>query len=330
MALNHDAVSAGLQLSAGEPTAPVAERYSETRLRPLAVLLDNTDGGYPQSGLSEASAVYEMPVEGGLTRLMAVYDRSILSRVGPVRSVRDYFLELAQQLGGTLVHDGGSPSAMDAIERTGTQTLNAYSRGELFSRDGGRSSPYNLYANSSALLEAAKQLQAVPTRTVAGSIYRPDERAETAGEISISYSSSYASSFSYLPQAELYYWQRNDLDASNESGNAVLLDAMVVARAEAIPIPGDPAGRLHLPLRGGEATLYLSGKEIPGSWSLEGGFHFFTGTGTLVDLTPFTHWVLFAPLEADVVVRPPEAIPSLAADTVSELERPVGRRRQGR
>src|SRR5690606_6359850 len=96
----------GVGAGDGAPQPPTRPSFSEQRDRALAVLIDNVNG-YPQSGLAEASMIVEMPVEGGLTRLMAFYDRVDPLRVGPVRSARDYFVEIAQRTRSVLVHDGG-------------------------------------------------------------------------------------------------------------------------------------------------------------------------------------------------------------------------------
>ena len=72
--------AAALESPGPEAGAPL-ETYRAERSQPLAVLLDNVNG-YPQSGLREASAIFEMPVEGGLTRLMTVYDRADPGPVG--------------------------------------------------------------------------------------------------------------------------------------------------------------------------------------------------------------------------------------------------------
>jgi hypothetical protein len=78
---------------------------------------------------------------------------------------------------------------------------------------------------------------------------------------------------------------------------------VVVAQVTAFPYPDDPEGRLYLPLDGGEATLYLRGKAVPGRWNPGGGFQFVTAEGEVVDLTPFKHWILYVPEYAEVSVR---------------------------
>ena len=64
--------------------------------RPIAVMIPNNKPAMPQYGLSQAGIIYEAPVEGRITRLMAVFeDFDHLDRIGPVRSSRDYFVYVA-------------------------------------------------------------------------------------------------------------------------------------------------------------------------------------------------------------------------------------------
>lgn len=275
--------------------------YREALERPLAVLIDNAEG-YPQAGLLEASVIAEMPVEGGLTRLLALFDRVDPSQVGPIRSARDYFVRLSASYDGVLVHDGGSPGALQAIAQSPLPTLNAFRRGELFSRAGGRRAPYNLYAGGVPLRDAVNRLQLGRTREVQGLVYRPAADTREAGSLTVRFGADYASGFRYLPDLNQYRWVRAGQPASDAAGEAVYVDAVLLARVQARPFPGDPEGRLYLPLDGGEATLYLRGRAVPGRWVLgdRDGVLFVAPDGEPVDLAPFKTWILFAPQYAEV------------------------------
>ena len=66
--------------------------------RPIAVMLGNDTNGAPQSGTENAGVIYEAPVEGSITRLMAIIeDYDNIPRIGSVRSCRDYFLFYANE-----------------------------------------------------------------------------------------------------------------------------------------------------------------------------------------------------------------------------------------
>jgi hypothetical protein len=307
--LDPDASVAAVGAAAGpdgdlEPTgSPAVPRppFAQQLERPLAVLVDNV-GGYPQSGLRPASTILELPVEGGLTRLMLVFDRTDPERVGPVRSAREYFVELAQRLDAVLVHDGGSPGALAAIAASPAPTLNAFERGDLFSRGDGQA-PYNLFSLGDALRLAINRLDLARGRTVATTIYRPPDDAPTATSVAVRYGATYSSAFAFDTTLGGYRWVRNGVPAVDAAGEAVLVDAVLVGAIEARPFPNDPAGRLSIPLRGGPATLYVAGRAIEGRWELRDAIGVrFVSDAEEVDLAPFKTWVVLTPTYANRVV----------------------------
>lgn len=283
----------GSSSGTGAP-APAPVPYRQQLERPLAVLVDNVHG-YPQSGLAQASSIVEMPVEGGLTRLMLVYDSSDPGRVGPIRSARDYFVKLSESMKAVLVHDGGSPGAMIAIKKDGLPTLDALHRGDLFSRGTQRKAPYNLYSRGAALRRAVNRLLPAATRVLTGTIYRPPKDAPTVTSVTDRFSKDYKTGFRYFPKLDSYRWVRNGTGANDASGENVLVDAVVMAKITARPLPDDPEGRLYIPLQGGPATLYVHGRAVRGHWKLEDGIRFVTAAGQPVDLAPFKTWFVMTP-----------------------------------
>jgi hypothetical protein len=286
----------------GSP-APPSTPFRQALERPMAVVVDNLRG-YPQQGLAPASQIHELPVEGGLTRLMLVFDRTDPERVGPVRSARDYMVELSRSMNAVMVHDGGSPGALAAIAADRLATLNSFTSGELFSRGDG-SAPYNLFAGGDALRTAVNRLAIGRGRTVAGVIYHPQFDADDVAEVKVRFGAAYETGFRYESGVNAYRWIRNGSAASDASGQAVLVDGVLVAAIEARAIPGDAEGRLYIPMRGGAATLYLRGKAVQGEWSLSSGglgLQFATPEGG-VDLTPFKLWVVYTPAFDRVVAE---------------------------
>jgi hypothetical protein len=277
----------------GSP-APPRPPFAQQLERPLAVVVDNV-GGYPQSGLRPASTIVEMPVEGGLTRLMLVFDRTDPERVGPVRSAREYFVELAGRIDAVLVHDGGSPGALAAIGASPLPTINSFDRGELFARGDGQA-PYNLFSQGDALRAAVNRLDLSRGRTVATTIYRPASDLPAATSVSVRYGATYTTAFRFEQALDAYRWVRNGTAAVDASGEAVLVDAVLVGAIEARVFPNDTAGRLSIPLRGGAATLYVGGRAVEGRWEIQDavGVRFVAGD-EVVDLAPFKTWVVLTP-----------------------------------
>lgn len=113
----------------------VSDRTALTK-RPVAVMINNIKPALPQRGLADASVIYEMPVEGGVTRMMAVYDDvTKVPTVGSIRSARHDFVELANGLGALYVHFGWSDSAKAAISELGVNNINGIQNNNFFFKD---------------------------------------------------------------------------------------------------------------------------------------------------------------------------------------------------
>jgi hypothetical protein len=275
------------------------DSYEDQRRRPIVAILDNANpSAGRQSGLREASLIYEMPIEGNLTRLMTVYDRADPGRIGPIRSLHVYQHTIAEDMGGAIVHEGGSPAALDAIARGRAPSFNALERPfeELYSRASDATAPYDLYSDGARLRSFLRGANLETTRSLRGTIYRPAPELPDSGALQVSYPGGYSSGFTYLPELNLYRWQRSGVAALDAGGEGVVVQAVVVARVAGAPIPGDREGRLYLAVdRGGEATLYLGGKRIEGRWQQQGGFQFTAEDGQPVDLAPFKTWIMMVP-----------------------------------
>lgn len=93
--------------------------------RPIAVMINNHAQARPyHSGLNEANIVYEIIVEGGITRMMAVFKDTNTARIGSVRSSRHYFLDYALENDAIYVHFGWSPQAQSDISKLGVNNVN--------------------------------------------------------------------------------------------------------------------------------------------------------------------------------------------------------------
>ena len=275
---------------------------------PLIVLLDNVEG-YPQSGIVEAGQVVEMPVEGGLTRLMAIYEKSEPYKVGPIRSARDYFLRLAIAMRGILVHDGGSPDALMAITKgnNGIRTFNAQSRGDLFYREEGREAPYNLYSFGRELRVAIRELDLEHRRLLNVSKYSPSGHTQVVSGLDIAFSSDYTSGFVYQKSDNQYRWVRNGQKAVDSTGKPALVEAVLVGEIKATRRPSDTEGRLDILLGDAsyQANLFVNGVEVLGNWYQEDGLgiQFVAADGNPIDLRSLKIWVVLTPTYGGLKVR---------------------------
>lgn len=122
----------------------------------LAVKIENTAPAFPQSGLRSADIVYVEQVEGGETRVMAVFSSRLPSRVGPVRSARISDLHLLSQYGRPAFAFSGVQGKMKPlIRKAPLYDISQDNGGGAYFRAGSKPIPYNLYANPRNLLKQA-------------------------------------------------------------------------------------------------------------------------------------------------------------------------------
>ena len=125
--------------------------------RPIAVMIDNHSDAWPQAGLQKAYMVYEIIVEGGETRLMALFKGQNLEKIGPVRSARHYFVDYAMENDAIYVHFGESPQADKDIKKYSINEIDGIAEdGTTFWRVKDKTSPHNAVTSTAKLLESAK------------------------------------------------------------------------------------------------------------------------------------------------------------------------------
>lgn len=128
--------------------------------RPYAVMINNIKVASPQSGLSAADILYEVLVEYGITRFMAVFEAqdvlaSTTERIGSIRSARHYYVNLANELDAVYVHFGGTTFAYDQIKSSNTTDVDGIMgglAGHAFTRDESIQAPHNVFLNFSVML----------------------------------------------------------------------------------------------------------------------------------------------------------------------------------
>ena len=130
--------------------------YNGTQ-RPIAVMIDNHNQAWPQAGLNKAYMVYEIIVEGGETRLMALFKGVTVDKIGPVRSSRHYFLDYAMENDAIYAHYGWSPQAESDIKKYSINNLNGITEStSTFWRVKDKAAPHNAVTSTDAILKAAK------------------------------------------------------------------------------------------------------------------------------------------------------------------------------
>lgn len=247
--------------------------------RPVAVTINNLYSALPQSGIQDADVIYESLVEGGITRLVAVYkDPRSIKTIGPVRSARRVFLDFATDSDAIYVHYGQDWSLDNKYSKIGVANLNGQTwlDGIMFWRDPKRVAPHNAFTNGEKIyagIEAAGYRGEAKENQVIMYDFLEEgqsfEGTEQATKLTIPYSYYIEPQFVYdqeLGTYKRYHFNEEHIDAL--TGNILQVKNVIVQYTSVRARPGDTEGRLDIDMIGSGKGYYMSeGKYIPITWS---------------------------------------------------------------
>jgi hypothetical protein len=119
----------------------------ETHRSVTAVMIENSEWARPQSGLDDAGVVFEAIAEGGITRFAALYQDTKPKLIGPVRSVRPYYIDWLAAFDPTIVHIGGSANALKEVRSGAYKDADEFFNAQYFWRTTDRFAPHNVYTS---------------------------------------------------------------------------------------------------------------------------------------------------------------------------------------
>lgn len=203
--------------------------------RPIAVMIDNHNQAWPQAGLNKAYMVYEIVVEGGETRLMALFKGVTVDKIGPVRSSRHYFLDYAMENDAIYAHYGWSPQAESDIKQYNINNLNGITEStSTFWRVKDKAVPHNAVTSTDALLKAAKAKNYKTTSTKKSVLnYVSDdvklEEGQDAKSITIPHSNLQTVKYVYDVENQVYKrYARNKAQTDWDTGNSITTKNIIV------------------------------------------------------------------------------------------------------
>lgn len=176
------------------------EVTSEVAARPiLGVMIENSIFARPQTGVDSAGIVFESVTEGGITRYLTMFQETVPQELGPIRSVRPYFVDWIMGFDGSVAHVGGSAEALSMLSSRNAKTLSQFKYPNVYRRITSREAPHNVYATPKALQDLQTEL-GHKTSVVKGFPRSNDTPSQTptAVKIAINYSGpDYAVEFRY-------------------------------------------------------------------------------------------------------------------------------------
>jgi hypothetical protein len=254
--------------------------------RPIAVMIENTPDARPQSGLINADMVFEVVDEYGITRFVAVFSSYDSDLIGPVRSARQYYAELARSLDPIYVFWGTYPDGYKIVENlgldylsplgdeTGNSSITANfidNNGIDSKRDSSRVAPHNAYMFTPRIKELAKKAGYSLEGGQSPLKFKLDAVESERGNISdvtVDFSiPQYKAEFKYDSKNNNYLKSvTGSPSMDRESGNQIIVNNLIVMVTD-IKNSGDSAGHMIVrTTQEGPAYYFLDGKVIEGKW----------------------------------------------------------------
>ena len=271
-------VPSGTNPLTGEPMEETCEAD-----RPVAVMFNNLKAAKPRLGISKADIIYEVPAEGGITRMLSLYKcLEDVETLGSVRSTRPYYLELALAHDALLVHAGGSPEAYRDISAWGVDNMdgvNGASDAAIFWRDQDRRRTmgyeHSMVTSGAKILDYLsedhfrRQHEAAYAEALTFAEDGTPAGGTPAEHISLKFSYYKTGTFDYDAVSGTYLAGQYDgpytdgADGTQVSAvNVLVLETSIYVNA------GDSAGRMTAKLTGeGKGTFFCGGKSAPIRWS---------------------------------------------------------------
>lgn len=252
----------------------------ESNSRPLAVMINNNSAVWKyQSGLNDAYIVYELLVEGGITREMALFKDSKAPKIQSIRSSRHYYLDYAMENDAIYVHWGWSPQAQSDIRNLGINNINGLTyEGVYFFRDKTVSARYEHkgYTTMEYMNKAIDKLKYRTTTEKPNLLkYSVDaidlsskESNQVAKYVALKFS-SYTVKFIYDEEKGEYLKRQNNTDMYDyNSKERMTTKNIIVYQNSYSYISGDNKGRLNMNNIGSGKGYFISnGVAVPITWS---------------------------------------------------------------
>lgn len=236
-----------------------------------AVMIENSPEARPQSGLKDAGVVYEAVAEGGITRFMALYQDTQPKKLGPVRSLRPYFLDWALGYDASIAHVGGSAEALSLVKTLGAKDLDQFFAGGSYYRSTDRYAPHNVYTSIQALDEL--NISRGFTKSTYTSWSRKADEPATSpdtNKIIVPFSTSpYKVTYTYDSTRNEYKRdQAGNPHLDKESQEQIKPKAVVVM---SMPTSYKPTGHAVMQTIGsGVAHIFQDGIHVEGTWKKSG------------------------------------------------------------
>ena len=233
----------------------------------FGVMIENSIPARPQSGLSQAEVVFEAIAEGGITRFLALYQLNKPELLGPVRSVRSYYIDWASSFDASIAHVGGPGDALARMRDGKHKDMDEFLNTQTFWRSKNRYAPHNVYTNFKNLI-ALGSSKGWNSSNFEGFSRKEDSPAKekNATQIQVNISGfSYNSTYIYRENCNCYLRSQAGIAHTDANGAQISTKTLIVLKMEN-RLAADRYHNTYGNIGSGGATIFQDGVAQEGKW----------------------------------------------------------------
>ena len=268
------------------------------------IMIENSPDARPQSGLLTAGVIYEAIAEGGITRFAVLYQESRPGLIGPVRSLRPYYLSWLAPYDAAIAHVGGSYNALNEVRSGGYKDIDQFFNGASYWRATDRYAPHNVYTNFDKL-DALNKAKGFTSSSFTGFPRKTETPSKvpnaTKIEVPIS-SATYNVHYDYEPASNSYIRFEGGKPHLDREGGQIK-PKVVIAIKVPTTVGFEDGYREQMTVNNasGEAWIFEDGIVEPVTWKKGGQkdqLHFLNPEGKDIKINPGQTWITATPQSA--------------------------------
>lgn len=277
-----------------------------TKQAVTAIMIENSPDARPQSGLKSAGIVYEAIAEGGITRFLTLFQEAKPQLIGPVRSVRAYYVDWLAPYQASVAHVGGSYAALQTVRNGKFRDIDEFFNGAYYWRATDRYAPHNVYT-SFAKLDALNKSKGYKTSSFTGFLRADGKPAAkfTATSVDINISGPlYNTHYAYDAKSNTYkrFYQGGVPHMDREKGQ-ISPSVVIAMHVQESTVFEDGYRQDIITTGSGKATVFQNGTAVNVTWKKAAQFQplqLIDASGKPFALDRGQTWIAAVPAEGSV------------------------------
>ena len=239
-----------------------------TKQAVTAIMIENSPDARPQSGLKQSGVVFEAVAEGGITRFLTLHQQNKPQLIGPVRSIRIYYVDWLAAFNASVAHVGGSPSGLAELRNGNYRDIDQFFNAGAYWRSTDRYAPHNVYT-SFERLDALNQAKGFTESTFTGfnRIDGKPSEAPNATAIAMTISGpTYNSTYAYDQASNTYARSQAGAPHLDREDGQITPSVVIALKVSMTKTMSDGYHEDITTTGSGEAVIFQNGVALAATW----------------------------------------------------------------